>query len=99
MQGAFGLPVDLVKDTLRVFGVLWRRLVHGEDPDSGYRVVPVLYGDDSPEGVTRRALLVGGRSVAPNTYVLGIDKETDLMVIHQLVVDQGEALDAEEHRL
>ena len=41
--------------------------------------------------MTRRALLVGGRSVAPNSFVLGIDPDRDVMVIHQLVVNQGEA--------
>jgi multisubunit Na+/H+ antiporter MnhE subunit len=96
LQPAFRLPVDLCTDTFRVFGALWRRLARGEEPRSGFRVVPVEYGDDSPEGVTRRALLVGGRSLAPNTFVLGIDKESNLMVIHQLEVDQGEPQDPEQ---
>ncbi len=93
LQPAFRLPVDLARDTLRVLGVLWRQIIRGEEPDSGFRVLPVRFGDDTPEGATRRALLVGGRSVAPNTFVLGLDRETGLMVIHQLVVDQGEPLD------
>ncbi|MBO0731634.1 MAG: Na+/H+ antiporter subunit E [Acidimicrobiaceae bacterium] len=96
VQPAFRLPVDLVRDTLRVFGALWRRLARGEEPRSGFRVVPVAFGDDTPEGVTRRVLLVGGRSLAPNTFVLGIDKETNLIVIHQLVIDQGDPLDSDQ---
>jgi hypothetical protein len=35
-------------------------------------------------------LLVGGRSVAPNSFVLGLDAERDVMVVHQLVVTEGE---------
>jgi multisubunit Na+/H+ antiporter MnhE subunit len=86
-----GLPGQLAGDTAIVFAALWRRLAHGEQPPSGFRVLPVPYGDDTVEGTTRRALLVGGESIAPNTFVLGIDKATDTMVIHQLVVNEGEA--------
>ena len=47
--------------------------------------LPVRYGDDTPLGVTRRVLLIGATSLAPNTFVLGIDPERDVMVVHQLV--------------
>jgi multisubunit Na+/H+ antiporter MnhE subunit len=86
-----GLPGQLAGDTAIVFAALWRRLAHGEEPPSGFRVLPVPYGDDTAEGKIRRALLVGGVSIAPNTFVLGIDKTTDTMVIHQLVINEGEA--------
>ena len=84
------LPGQVAGDTVIVFAALWRRLAHGEEPPSGFRVLPVRYGDGSAEGKTRRALLVGGKSLAPNTFVLGIDSGTDAMVIHQLVVNEGE---------
>jgi multisubunit Na+/H+ antiporter MnhE subunit len=86
-----GLPGQVAGDTVIVFAALWRRLAHGEQPPSGFRVVPVPYGGDSAEDKTRRALLVGGKSIAPNTFVLGIEKDTGTMVIHQLVVNEGEA--------
>jgi multisubunit Na+/H+ antiporter MnhE subunit len=86
-----GLPGQVAGDTAIVFAALWRRLAHGEQPPSGFRVLPVPYGDDSTKGMTRRVLLVGGESIAPNTFVLGIDEATDTMVIHQLVVNEGEA--------
>jgi multisubunit Na+/H+ antiporter MnhE subunit len=85
------LPGQLAGDTAIVFAALWRQLAHGEEPPSGFRVLPVPYGDDAAEGTIRRALLVGGASIAPNTFVLGIDKATGTMVIHQLVVNEGEA--------
>jgi hypothetical protein len=53
-------------------------------------VLPVRYGDDTAEGKTRRALLIGGRSIAPNSIALGIDRDRDVLVIHQLVVNEGE---------
>jgi hypothetical protein len=85
------LPGQLAGDTVIVFAALWRRLARAEEPASGFRVLPVTYGDDTAEGRTRRALLVGGKSIAPNTFVLGIDSGTNMMVIHQLVVNEGEA--------
>jgi multisubunit Na+/H+ antiporter MnhE subunit len=86
---ALSLPGEVVRDTVIVFAALWRRLVHGEQPPSGFRELPVRFGDTSHEGVTRRVLLVGGRSVAPNTFAAGIDRERDVMVVHQLVVNEG----------
>lgn len=88
---AFRLPGEVARDTVIVFAALWRRLARGEEPVSGFRELPVRYGDDSAAGLTRRVLMVGGRSLAPNSFVLGIDSGRDVMVIHQLVVDRGEA--------
>ena len=87
---ALSLPGQVASDTAIVFAALWRRLVRGEEPPSGFRQVPVRYGSDTAEGETRRVLLVGGKSVAPNSFVLGLDAEREVMVIHQLVVNQGE---------
>jgi hypothetical protein len=88
---ALRLPLQVLLDTGIVFAALWRRLVHGEEPPSGFRELPARFGDDSDEGATRRALYMGGRSVAPNTFVLGLDKDRDVMVVHQLVVNEGKA--------
>jgi multisubunit Na+/H+ antiporter MnhE subunit len=88
---ALGLPAQLLQDTGIVFAALWRRLARGEDPASGFREVPVRFGDQTVAGKTRRALLVGGRSFTPNSFALGIDEDREVMVIHQLVVNEGEA--------
>ncbi len=79
------LPGQVVRDMVIVYRALWRRLVHGEQPPSAFLELPARFGDDSPEGVTRRTLLIGGTSLAPNTFVLGIDKGRDVMVVHRLV--------------
>ena len=86
---ALSLPGQVVRDTVIVFGALARLLLRGEQPGSGFREIPVRFGDDSPAGRTRRVLLVGGRSVAPNTFVAGIDKRREVMIVHQLVVNEG----------
>jgi multisubunit Na+/H+ antiporter MnhE subunit len=88
---ALSLPGQVVRDTAVVYRALWRRLVRGEQPPSAFIELPARYGDDSPEGMTRRALLVGGTSVAPNTFVLGIDKDRDVMVVHRLVAEEKES--------
>jgi hypothetical protein len=35
-------------------------------------------------------LLIGARSVAPNSFALGIDPGTETMVLHQLVAKGGD---------
>ncbi len=82
---ALSLPGQVVYDTVVVYRALWRRLAHGVQPPSAFGELPARYGSDTPEGMTRRTLLVGGTSVAPNTFVLGIDRERDVMVVHRLV--------------
>jgi multisubunit Na+/H+ antiporter MnhE subunit len=85
---ALSLPGQVVRDTVIVYRALWRRVARGEQPPSAFADLPARYGDDSPEGVTRRVLLVWGTSVAPNTFALGIDSERDVMVVHRLVADR-----------
>lgn len=87
---ALSLPLEVTKDTVLVFRALWNQLVHGRSPVSGFRSIAVAYGGDSPEELTRRVLIVGGNSVAPNTFVLGLDKKSDVMFVHQLVVNKGQ---------
>lgn len=86
---ALRLPADVARDTVIVFTALGRRLVLGQEPDSGFREIPARHGPDTPAGATRRALLIGGRSVAPNTFVLGIDADRNVMIVHQLVATEG----------
>ena len=88
---ALRIPKEVARDTGIVFAALYRRLTRGEEPASGFRELPVRYGDNTAAGKSRRALLVSGTSVAPNSFVLGIDQDRDVMIIHQLVVNQGEA--------
>ena len=82
---ALRLPGQVVAGTAVVFAALGRQLIRGEQPASGFREVPVRFGDHGDEGVTRRVLLVGAHSLAPNTFVLGLDQDRDVMVVHQLV--------------
>jgi len=51
-----------------------------------FRTVPFKAGDDSPRDVGRRALSEALGSLAPNTIVVGIDPDRDLLLVHQLHV-------------
>jgi multisubunit Na+/H+ antiporter MnhE subunit len=82
---ALRLPGQVAGDMVTVYAALWRRLTRGEQPDSAFVTEPVRFGDDTPAGVTRRVLLIGARSIAPNAFALGIDRDTNTMVLHQLV--------------
>lgn len=87
---ALALPWQVARDTVTVFAALWRLLAHGQQPSGGFRAEPVNPGGDGPEATTRRVLLMGGRSFTPNTFVLGIDADHGLMVVHELVATPPE---------
>jgi multisubunit Na+/H+ antiporter MnhE subunit len=91
LAAAWRLPGQVLGDTVLVFRALGRQLIRDETPDSGFRERPVRAGGDSSADVTRRVLLVGANSLAPNTVVLGIDEERDVMIVHQLVAEKGRA--------
>lgn len=48
------------------------------------RAVPFRAGGDGSADVGRRALAEAAGSVAPNTVVIGIDADRDLLLVHQL---------------
>jgi multisubunit Na+/H+ antiporter MnhE subunit len=90
LRGAVGLPGQVASQTVLVFAVLARTLARREPPPPGaFTETPVGYGDDTPLGVTRRVLLTGARSLAPNGFVVGIDADRGVMIRHELVPDQG----------
>jgi len=87
---ALRLPGQMGADMVTVYAALWRRLIRGEQPNSAFVTERVRFGNDTPAGVTRRVLLIGGRSIAPNAFALGIDRGSETMVLHQLVVKGGD---------
>jgi hypothetical protein len=91
LAAAYRLPGQVLGDTVLVFRALVRQLTRGQEPPSGFRELPVRAGSQSSEAVARRVLLIGANSLAPNSFVLGIDGERDVMIVHQLVVNQGKA--------
>lgn len=87
---AMSLPWRLIRDTGLILMILWRCLAFGEQPRSEFREHPIRFGPDTVEGRTRRSLLIGGLSVAPARFVLGLDSDPDIMVVHTLAAKKQE---------
>ena len=82
-----GVPADVLRDSWLLTALLWRRLVRGERPAGAFRTVPFPIGGDDPTSAARRAFVVTATSVAPNTYVVRVDRAQGTALIHQLVPD------------
>jgi hypothetical protein len=60
------------------------QLVSPRPARGSFRAVSFAAGGDSSRDVGRRALAEGLGSLAPNTIVIGIDRDRDLLLVHQL---------------
>lgn len=60
------------------------QLVRPRATRGAFRAVAFRAGGEGSHDVGRRAMAEGLGSVAPNTIVIGIDPETDLLLVHQL---------------
>jgi multisubunit Na+/H+ antiporter MnhE subunit len=88
------------RDLALVIGAIVRQLAERRPARGRVRAIPFRHGGDSPDGIGRRALAEGLGSFAPNTIVIGVDDERNLLLVHQLVPSgqAGEALDPMELR-
>jgi multisubunit Na+/H+ antiporter MnhE subunit len=84
------LPAQVARDTWIVFAALWRRVAHGEEPDSGFVAVPVRQPGAPAADRSWRALEVWRLSVAPNSFALGLDQDRDVVIVHQLVRQEAD---------
>ena len=77
--------VTVFPDTARVLLALLRQLVRRRPVRGEFRAVPFRPGrPDGAHDMTRRAVAKGAGSFAPNTYVVGVDDESEVMLVHQL---------------
>jgi hypothetical protein len=84
------LPWRAVRESWLVLLILARHIA-GRRPARGrFRVIPVALPEDPREQAAKRALLTAGESFAPNGYVLTIDNREGLMLVHELVPEDGE---------
>jgi|SRR5579859_1331539 len=81
------IPSGALRDSALLLAVLWRRLARQERPQSAFRVVRFPTGGDDPESAARRAFATAATAIAPNTYVIGFDRERGVALVHQLVPD------------
>ena len=88
MRRAGRIPVRIVTDTWLLAVALVRHVTGTRPVRGAFVVVPFRHGDDAdPEDSARRALVVTGLSIAPNSVVVGIDADRDELLVHQLVPD------------
>jgi hypothetical protein len=84
------LPKDIVLVSLAALRALVRREAHV----GTFRTVSFSGHGDEPHESGRRALAEAFGSFAPNTFIVGIDEERELMLAHQLRRSGGrEAID------
>jgi hypothetical protein len=78
------VPLDIVRVGAEAIAQLAQfRRTRGE-----FRVVPFRAGD-GPDGLGRIALTESLGSFAPNTIVIGVDPEAQLLLVHQLRRAEG----------
>lgn len=86
------VPLAILRDSALLVPVLWRRITRGEFPASTFTSVQTPMRGDDPEAAAQRALSILGTSLAPNTFILGIDTERGVALVHQLVPQSPEQL-------
>jgi hypothetical protein len=89
LRYVYRLPGLLFADSVRVCGVMLQRLVLRR-PTHG-RLRAIRYGacSEAETDVGRRVLTQWAASIAPNRYVIGIDTERGVLLVHELVETKG----------
>jgi multisubunit Na+/H+ antiporter MnhE subunit len=80
------LALTVVSDCWLLTVALWRQIRWREENVGVFRGIPFASGpDDDPNAAARRAAYTAQISLTPNTYVIGIDRDLDNMLVHELV--------------
>jgi multisubunit Na+/H+ antiporter MnhE subunit len=80
------LAATVVAECWLLVLALWRQIRVPEENVGSFRGIAFDAGsDDDPRATARRAAYTALISVTPNTYVVGIDREANNMLIHELV--------------
>jgi len=88
-RGLLRLPREVVMDTWRMGMLLVRHFVRGHPIKGCFRIVHFSAGSrDDPRAEARRTVAEWLGCVSPNTYVIGIDEQHHVAVVHQLIRDE-----------
>lgn len=79
------LPAKVLTDSSLVFLALWRSIVRREEVAGEFYIVPFNGGGDDAHSAARRALVIAGLSLPPNSYVVALDANAGHLIVHQLV--------------
>jgi multisubunit Na+/H+ antiporter MnhE subunit len=89
LAGVWTLPWQVVVDSGVLAVALWRQLSRPGSVRGTFRVLPFPREGDDAAAAARRALVTSVVSLAPNTYVVGIEGDEGVMLVHQLVRRTG----------
>lgn len=78
------IPWRMLVETGMVLHVLWLRIARGKPIAGRFVAQPFRLGRDADRAPARRALFTIGASIAPNTYVVGIDQDEEAALLHEL---------------
>ena len=82
-------PLLLIADSFRVCWTLFKTLLRISPAQGRFRAVRYdACGEDGTD-VARRALTEWGASIAPNRYVIGVDRSAGTLLVHELVPTHG----------
>jgi multisubunit Na+/H+ antiporter MnhE subunit len=79
----FWEPWYILEGSASILWALVRRLM-GKKSEAQFRVVPFRAGGETQQDSARRALAVTLTTIPPNFIVVGIDKERNFMLVHQV---------------
>jgi hypothetical protein len=83
------LPFETARQSALILGCLARLIARPGSSTGRFRVVEVSLPDDPTGAATKAALLIAGESFAPNSYVVDLDRERGLMLVHEMVGPEG----------
>jgi hypothetical protein len=88
LRRAWRLGLDLFVDSARLTAALFRHVVLRRPVRGRLRAARYRATAASPQAAGRRALTEWLGSLGPNRYVVGIDRERDVVLVHELVPDE-----------
>ncbi len=77
------LPLHIAKGLWALAAVLWTR-IRGGRSESAFRVITFHATGSDAKAAAKRALVVSFSTTPPNSIVVGIDLETNDMLLHQV---------------
>jgi hypothetical protein len=81
------IPVDIALVSFAAIRQLGRR----ESARGVFRVTPFRSAESEPLKLGQHGLALGFGSLAPNTIVIGVDEQRELILVHQLIERGGRA--------
>jgi hypothetical protein len=87
-RGLIRLPRDVIVDTWRMTALLVHSVARREPIKGCFRIVSFHPGsEEDPRAQARRTVAGWLGTISPNTYVIGIDEQHEVAVLHQLIRD------------